>query len=403
MSLKTKRKSGWFSESSESSNYNKQNHYDISWNTSPENQCDFPSIPKKCKKWFSSKSLKSSNFVSRSRKILQECGISVQELESVCEKSSEKNSFNGSSNSPVIQTFIRRGPSSPVLKSSSVSPTLGTSTAGRKNLNKVFTNIPKRNHFLSHKDVDIGTQIEIDEDSSQKSSLFPTQSTVYIVDIGEPSSVESKDDFPSISELSPKDLTQFCKTNRECFMDTVWDSENSVFLKTSSCASELSESDKAPLTSQFQQKSEKRYKKGTLAYRFKNILNKQKADVAIWKHELYLSKSNNYKIPNMSKNCLPLLLTITSLWKEFGAEVLQCHKQSSSRSHIAITNQGTKLINSSKCFVILRFNEDISKELKVNTTFKLYPPYDKKIITFKTEYLDCYVNVSKMLPYYSSF
>lgn len=119
----------------------------------------------------------------------------------------------------------------------------------------------------------------------------------------------------------------------------------------------------------------KSYKRGGMAAQLEKILQKQQSEVAIWRHEIYLSKTKNY-VPSISKGVC-IQLPIDNVWKEFGSSFIKCKGESF------------------ECLVLLSFNT-CSNVFKIGDEIKLFPPYNKKVLICCNRLIECYYNVSKI-------
>lgn len=118
----------------------------------------------------------------------------------------------------------------------------------------------------------------------------------------------------------------------------------------------------------------KKYKKGGMAIQLERALQKQKAEIAIWMHEIYLSKSNNY-VPSVS-NGVCLVLVVKNVWTKFGITFLECKEG---------------LVD---CLVVLSFSSFV---YKIGNTIKIFPPFRKRQLSYCDRCIDCYYSVSKVL------
>lgn len=126
----------------------------------------------------------------------------------------------------------------------------------------------------------------------------------------------------------------------------------------------------------------KKYKPGTLSHRFQRLLQKQKANVGIWKHELYLSTSSNYRIPVSEDDYKIAVLKIIKIVSDFGVNTIECLEFDS---------------NNENCLIIANFNYLDNVELCENDVIKIVPPFFIKYFTIKNIVTKTFVNVHKII------
>lgn len=144
-------------------------------------------------------------------------------------------------------------------------------------------------------------------------------------------------------------------------------------------------------------KRKKRLKKGSLSEQLHNTLHRQEGEVAIWSHEMYLSKRNNtqYIIPDDLNKILNL--RITSFSFEYEGSLLECDMISNNKISCSLDfDQASS--HDRKCLVIVNSPYLSSIDLFVGNCFQVYPPYYKTQTTYKNIKLTCYLNITKLMP-----
>lgn len=126
----------------------------------------------------------------------------------------------------------------------------------------------------------------------------------------------------------------------------------------------------------------KKYKPGTLSHRFQRLLQKQKANVGIWKHELYLSTTSDYKISVSEDDHKITVLRIIKIISEFGVNILECVEFDS---------------NDKNCRIIANFNYLDNVKLCENDVIKIVPPFFIKYFTVNNSVTKTFVNVHKII------
>lgn len=126
----------------------------------------------------------------------------------------------------------------------------------------------------------------------------------------------------------------------------------------------------------------KKYKPGTYSHKFQRILRKQKANTAIWKHELYLAKSTNYEIPVSEDDVEITIVEICKINTDYGMSILECVEENSKE----------------KCLVIGDLSQVLSDiVLRVKDLIKIFPPYFIEYLKMDQCDMKTYVNVHKIL------
>lgn len=153
-------------------------------------------------------------------------------------------------------------------------------------------------------------------------------------------------------------------------------------------------------------KKRRKHRKKSLSYKLQKALKKQNCDHAIWQHELYLNKTENYEITNFHNDNLALLLLITKFWKEFEINVLECQllngePEIQAKFSNLFCNDSNLIDNCSKIdldLCIIVFGSVIHDlNIQIDAKFKLYPPYKTKIIKYYGKRIISFYNVLKIL------
>lgn len=130
----------------------------------------------------------------------------------------------------------------------------------------------------------------------------------------------------------------------------------------------------------FPRKHRKKYKPGTFSYQLQKLLQKQKNDVALWKHEIYLALTTDFQPP---------VNTVQSVVMFDVIKVIHCHS--------VLLLECFELPNREKCLVLpdptYVQNLDIQSDTKIN----VYPDYFVKFFKIRDDSIKVFLNVHKIV------
>lgn len=166
--------------------------------------------------------------------------------------------------------------------------------------------------------------------------------------------------------------------NKTQYVISQVNSQNSSLIIESATITPQSKASLDSLYYQLPEKKKKRFKRGGLASQAQKHLKSERANVAIWKHENYLSKTGEYSISPVEEHLI-LTLKIEKLWVEFQTTYALC-------------------VNSN-CdeFIVLINSEyvDVNK-LEIASFYQIYPPYSQHTLFFNKKDVKCYINVTRL-------
>ncbi|XP_057664890.1 uncharacterized protein LOC130899130 [Diorhabda carinulata] len=217
---------------------------------------------------------------------------------------------------------------------------------------------------------------------------------LFISDINEEDKVSfsSPDKSPiinrvNVEESSPiigskrkiEEIRSKFKKSKECpSLTQIIDSESPEF-KTTDSGSTTTKNDSGSSGSLYYQPciKKKRYKKKGLAFLLKKTLDLQKTRLSIWKHELYVKKSCDI-VKNVVK------FKVIKIRDEYGNLVVECDE--------LYEGSGENLN-----LVLILINKSVNIDLREGVVYNMYPPYESKIVTYKSEDITCYFNVTRIV------
>ncbi|GLV38053.1 hypothetical protein CBL_07852 [Carabus blaptoides fortunei] len=129
-------------------------------------------------------------------------------------------------------------------------------------------------------------------------------------------------------------------------------------------------------------KKSRKYKPGTLAHQFHKLLRRQKADIGIWRHEMYLSNTSDYKMPATKDDHLITKLKILNVSNDFSCTVFEC----------------TELVSDDKCLVIADLSGLQDQQILEAKLIEIYPPYFVQYYNVNNENcVKTFLNVHKIV------
>lgn len=125
-------------------------------------------------------------------------------------------------------------------------------------------------------------------------------------------------------------------------------------------------------------KPKKRYKPGSHAYNYQKLLLKQKSDVTLWKHELYLAATSDFRSTEGSQT---VCLTVVNVLDTFGALLFECTENSFCKTSLLLPD-----------YQVVR---DIS--LEAGNSIEVHPSYFIKYLNIFNDIVRVFVNVNKIV------
>ncbi|KAJ3665080.1 hypothetical protein Zmor_000593 [Zophobas morio] len=139
----------------------------------------------------------------------------------------------------------------------------------------------------------------------------------------------------------------------------------------------------------------KRYKKGGLASQLHKATNSQSSSVAIWQHEVFLSKLKGEEVSKLKvSDGVQIDFLVVDKWKEYGCKILECRCIEESDTKKLVFSFSHPEIDNYDSFVVVA-NTNMCVE--TGQKYQIFPPYSTKVVSYKLKTTLCVIDASRFV------